>query len=471
MDVKFIYKVARADFDTPLSIFIKVGGELLLESVVNGESLGRYSIIGIGQRIRLKFNADDLLIEYLKQGKVVEKENYKNINPMKEIQKFFKNFKADFIEDLPAFYAGAIGYLGYETIACLEDIPVDNNLTALPDGFLIVPETVIVYDSISRLIYIVVPVYEADFSITEEEAQQLIHDLNDKLYSNIPSSAHQHREYKSEFMGSNLTRKDFIEIVNKAKEHIEKGDIIQVVLSQKFKIKTNINPFELYRILRIVNPSPYLFYLDMGDFQLIGSSPEVMVKLTEKKILLKPIAGTRPRGRYLEEDKLNALDLISDPKELAEHLMLVDLGRNDLGRVAVPGSVDVVDYMSIENYSHVMHIVSSIAAELKPGLDAFDLLSAVFPAGTLSGAPKIRAMELIAELEPERRGPYGGTVMYYGFNGNLDSCITIRTIVLKDGEAEIQAGAGIVYDSVPEKEFEETENKGKAMIKSIMEGF
>ncbi len=277
-------------------------------------------------------------------------------------------------------------------------------------------------------------------------------------------------EHSEKNIESNFEKEDFMEMVKQAKEYIVNGDIIQVVLSQKFKVKTGASPFQLYRILRMMNPSPYLFFLDMGDFQIIGSSPEVMVRVHEDEVLLKPIAGTRPRGKNVAEDRALEADLLNDPKEIAEHIMLVDLGRNDLGRIAVPGTVEVADYQIIERYSHVMHIVSTVRAKLDERFDAFDVIKATFPAGTLSGAPKVRAMQLISQFEKERRGPYGGMIVNLGYNGNLDSCITIRTIVLKDGEASVQAGAGIVYDSVPENEYQETINKANALLKTITEG-
>jgi anthranilate synthase component 1 len=267
----------------------------------------------------------------------------------------------------------------------------------------------------------------------------------------------------------NMSKETFLKLVEKSRDYILNGEIIQVVISQQFSLKTSSSPLELYRTLRIVNPSPYMYFLDFGHFCIIGSSPEVMVKVQNREILLKPIAGTKRRGDSIAEDDAITKELIEDSKERAEHLMLVDLGRNDLGRIAVPGSVEVTDFMTVEKYSHVMHIVSSIKAELDEKFDIFDVIKATFPAGTLAGAPKVRAMEIIAELEEGRRGPYGGMIFYLGFNGNLDSCITIRTIILQDGLATIHAGAGIVADSIPENEYTETLNKAQALISTIQE--
>ena len=271
----------------------------------------------------------------------------------------------------------------------------------------------------------------------------------------------------SEFTSSFEQRSDFEDAVRRAKEYIKAGDVFQVVLSQRFERKSNVRPLDVYRALRVVNPSPYMYYMDIGDAQIAGSSPEILVRLEGDNVTLRPIAGTRPRGATDEEDEALWQDLISDEKEVAEHIMLVDLGRNDVGRVSEVGSVSLSEFMIPERYSHVMHIVSNVEGKLKPGLDAFDVLNACFPAGTVTGAPKIRAMEIIDELEPIRRGPYAGSVGYFGYSGNMDTCLTIRTIIIKDGKVSVQAGAGIVADSVPEREYEETRNKAMGMVKAL----
>lgn len=464
-----VYKEVRADFETPLSIFLKVKAKFLLESVERGENVGRYSIIALDRRSMIKLWGRRIDICRCFNGQEV-RESAETDNPLEKVREFFSALKAPDYEGLPPFFGGAIGYLGYETVRYFEDIPVEPNKGDVPDGILIVPETLLVYDSVRRSVFIIVTTMPA------EQAETAYRDAVEKIRRTeaimaeplqLENRSRRPRKVKVE---SNMERSAFLEAVKECQEFIRAGEVIQVVLSQCFSVNTagsEILPFELYQSLRILNPSPYLFFLDFDDFHLIGSSPEVMVKVQNRELLLKPIAGTRPRGGSVAEDNRMARELLNDPKERAEHTMLIDLGRNDLGRVARPGTIEVTDMMSIEKYSHVMHIVSAIKGELDDRYDIFDVIEATFPAGTLTGAPKIRAMELIARMEPARRGPYGGMVFYLGFNGNFDSCITIRTVMLKDGIATVQAGAGIVADSLPENEFEETENKARSLIEAI----
>lgn len=456
-----------ADFETPLSIFLKLKGRFLLESVEQGSNVGRYSIIGVGIKTEFRFCGKQLEIKKFEEGKPVFSEKREMENPLIAVREFMQGIKVAEFAELPPFYGGFIGYLGYESIQYFEKIPVLDSKDEIPDGILIIPEVVFVFDVVKRAVYSIFttgPGSEPDkiYNETVERLKAITEKITSPLISNPEISKKTELEIKY-----CMTKENFINSVNKCKQYITDGEIIQVVFSQRFEVKTETDPFLLYRTLRVVNPSPYMFYLDFDDFKIIGSSPEVMVRVHNKEILLKPIAGTRKRGDTLDSDKRIAAELLNDPKEKAEHVMLVDLGRNDLGRIATPGSVEVIDYMSIEKYSHVMHIVTTIKASLDENYDVFDVIKASFPAGTLTGAPKIRAMEIIYELEDLRRGPYGGMILNLGYNMNLDSCITIRTLVLKDNIAKIQAGAGIVADSDPESEYQETINKAEAMIKTI----
>jgi len=458
-----------ADLDTPLSLFLKVKGQFLLESVEKGGSVGKYSIIGIGKTAEFVFNENTLTETFYSNGKVTGETKKSGSNPLLFVREYFNKIdKPPYVDKLPPFFGGAIGYLGYETIAYFEKIPVKPNTMDIPDGILVIPEILLVYDNVHRNVFIICCGQNNSPSPTEYGLlAQKVSDFAERI--NYPFVPEKPVPFTDSDTGveSKYTKEYFVSDVNKIKDCITQGEIIQAVLSQQFSLQTDAPPFELYRTLRILNPSPYLYYLDFGSFQIIGSSPEVMVRVKDGEVLLKPIAGTRPRGKNITEDNKLSHELINDPKERAEHLMLVDLGRNDLGRIASVGSVEVSEYMSIEKYSHVMHIVTAINAELENKYDLFDVIRATFPAGTLSGAPKIRAMQILSETEPHGRGSYGGMILNLGFNGNLDSCITIRTIVLKDGKAYIQAGAGIVADSDPEKEYTETVNKAKALVDTV----
>ncbi len=461
-----VYSEIRADFETPLSIYLKSRAKFLLESVEKGENVGRYSFIALGNKCTIKAIGNTIsIIE--NNGESSAKICREMQNPLLAIREYFSGIKAPSYEELPPFFGGAIGYIGYEAIQYFENIPVEENEDGIPDILMVIPESLLIYDSVKRTIFIIVMTFPRERPEQEyRQALQNIDALKRMLSQNLELPEREPPGWWSGFQGD-MTRDYFLECVRKSQRYIEEGEIIQVVLSQKFQVKLECDVFEIYKALRIINPSPYLFFMDFDDFFLIGSSPEVMVKLQNRELLVKPIAGTRQRGATVSEDSLISRELLADEKERAEHIMLVDLARNDLGKVSKPGSVEVADFMSIEKYSHVMHIVSTVKSELDDSYDVFDVIMAAFPAGTLSGAPKIRAMEIIHELEPKRRGIYGGIVFNLGFNGNMDSCITIRTMLIKDDTATVQAGAGIVADSIPEREYEESCNKAKALLKAI----
>ena len=359
--------------------------------------------------------------------------------------------------------------MGYDMVKFFEPIKeVKKEGLGLPDFFFMLTDTMLIFDSLRQKIKVLSNAHIEDNSPDEAylEAEQKINDIIAKLRTPLIlddslSGA------KSKSVSSNFTKDDFLTAVEKSKEYVMAGDIVQVVLSQRFEREAAGDPFHIYRALRVINPSPYMYYLDIGDAKIVGSSPEILVRFEEGKIVLRPIAGTRKRGETESADRALEEELKSDPKEVAEHIMLVDLGRNDVGRVATIGSVKVTELMKVERYSHVMHLVSNVEGELRDGLDAFDVLAACFPAGTVSGAPKVRAMEIIEELEPTRRGPYAGAVGYFSYAGNMDTCITIRTLIIKDGKVYVQAGAGIVADSMPEREYLETVNKAKGMMTAV----
>jgi len=464
-----VYREIVADLDTPLTIFAKVASEdshaFLFESLEGGEKWGRYSFIGIDPLLTFTSFKDQMEI---RRGDTVET---RTGNPLQELRNLLASFKAHQAESLPRFFGGLVGYLGYDMVKFMERLPDTHEPLDLPDSSFMVPRTVLIHDSFKQKLLIVncielkkgddpVDLYDKACSRIDEVAKRLKQPMP---YEFVESRSGDHEHEFS----SNMDEKNFKEMVQTAKEYILAGDIIQVVLSQRFHTETDLSPFALYRALRHINPSPYLFYLQLGNVIQIGSSPEILVRLENNEIELRPIAGTRHRGETDAEDKALEEELLADPKERAEHLMLVDLGRNDAGRVAKPGSVEVRDLLLVERYSHVMHIVSGVHGLLADDRDQFDVLSACFPAGTVSGAPKIRAMEIIEELEPERRGPYAGAVGYFGFSGNMDFCITIRTFVMSGRDLWIQAGAGIVADSDPGKEFEETLNKARGLRRAV----
>jgi anthranilate synthase component I len=459
-----------ADLDTPLSAYLKLADgaySYLFESVHGGEQWGRYSIIGLPCKTLVKVTGKQICLE--KDGEVLEIVTHDN--PLVWIEEFKARYNVPDIEELPRFNGGLVGYFGYETIAYIEPRscalakpdPLD-----CPDILLMVSEEILVFDNLSGKMLLLTHANpeEAD---AYDLAVARLHDLAKKLRELKAEPAKHCNSVKvkeSDFV-SGFTEQGYKDAVLKAKDYITDGDIMQVVLSQRMSIPYSAAPLDLYRALRCLNPSPYMFYLNLDEFHIVGSSPEILVRLEDNQITVRPIAGTRKRGATTELDLELEQDLLADPKELAEHLMLIDLGRNDTGRVAEIGTVQLTDKMIVERYSHVMHIVSNVTGELQEGNNAFDVLAATFPAGTVSGAPKIRAMEIINELEPVKRGIYSGAVGYIAWSGNLDTAIAIRTAVIKDGYLHIQAGAGIVYDSIPQSEWDETMNKGRAIFRAV----
>jgi len=457
------------DLDTPLTVFAKVAAgdshAFLFESLEGGEKWGRYSFIGIDPLLTCTSRGNELEIRRHDGTRTVHGD------PLVELKKLLASFRAYRAENLPRFYGGLVGYLGYDMVRFMERLPENNPPLDLPDSSFMVPRLVLIHDSLKQLLTIVNCVTVEEGSDPEnlyEEALHSIETVIERLRTPLPRDfvASPENGRPHDFT-SNMSQPAFEEMVGRAKEYILAGDIIQVVLSQRFHAETTLPPFALYRALRHINPSPYLFFLKLGEVVQIGSSPEILVRLEGDDIELRPIAGTRHRGATPEEDAALEQELLADPKERAEHLMLVDLGRNDTGRVARYGSVEVRDLLVVERYSHVMHIVSGVHGVLAPDRDQFDVLAATFPAGTVSGAPKIRAMEIIEELEPQRRGPYAGAVGYFGFSGNMDFCITIRTFVMRGPDLWIQAGAGIVADSNPGLEYQETLNKARGLRRAV----
>lgn len=471
-----IYIELLADLETPVSSFLKICNSdyaYLLESVEEQEKVGRYSFLSFQPSMVVKTKGRQIEIAEFKAKKKIKKRFLTKTNPLDEVKKIMQRYKYVALEKLPRFCGGFVGYVAYDMVRFFEKIPDKNRDDLdLPDSILMLSDNLLIFDHIEHKINIVSNVYIKDrnpvnLKCAYQNGIKNIYRLKFSLSKKIkikPSSLSLRDRAK---ISSNFSKKSFCRIVLKAKDYIRKGEIIQVVLSQRFKVKLQDKPIDVYRRLRSINPSPYMYYLKFGDLKIIGSSPEMLIRCENGLIETRPIAGTRPRGIDENQDNRLSKELLADKKERAEHLMLVDLGRNDLGRVATKGSVGVQKFMTIEKYSHVMHIVSSVIAKLDKRYDIFDVLSSAFPAGTVSGAPKIRAMEIIDELENLRRGPYAGCIGYFSFSGNLDSCITIRTIIVKGKICYIQAGAGIVADSLPKREFKETQNKAKALIEAI----
>ena len=458
-----------ADLDTPLSTYLKLANapySYLFESVQGGEKWGRYSIIGLPCRTVIKVRKRTVTTEV--DGKVVSEEQVDD--PLSWITALQQRYQVHEDEGLPRFTGGLVGYFGYETIAYIEsrlDHGDKPDPLATPDILLMVSDEVIVFDNLSGKLFIVVHVDpNQNNALAEGEAR--LQQIEQGLHQPVPEAPdHPSRQVDEADFVSGFTEEGFKAAVEKARQYIIDGDIMQVVLSQRLTIPYHARPVDLYRALRSLNPSPYMYYLDLGDHQVVGSSPEILVRLEDGQITVRPIAGTRPRGKDDAADRALERDLLADPKELAEHLMLIDLGRNDVGRVSKTGSVELTEKMIVERYSHVMHIVSNVTGQLQDGMAAMDVLRATFPAGTVSGAPKIRAMEIIDEFEPVKRGIYSGAVGYLSWNGNMDTAIAIRTAVIKDQQLSIQAGAGIVYDSVPENEWAETMNKARAIFRAV----
>ena len=463
-----------ADLDTPLSTYLKLANapySYLFESVQGGEKWGRYSIIGLPCKKVIKISGYEIS-EY-EDEKLIDKQTVDD--PLQWIDDYQSQFKVYENEKLPRFTGGLVGYFGYETIGYIEKRLAKTakpDPLQTPDILLMVSEEVVVFDNLSGKLFIIVHV---DTETDENDMEQILQNGEARLQqiagglrNTLPErKSHQTQQINEEDFVSGFTEQGYKDAVSKAKQYIVDGDIMQVVLSQRLTIPFNAPPLDLYRALRSLNPSPYMYYLDLGDHHIVGSSPEILVRLEDEQITVRPIAGTRPRGEDEASDIALEKELLADPKELAEHLMLIDLGRNDAGRVSKTSTVKLTDKMVVERYSHVMHIVSNVTGELQDGLSAMDVLRATFPAGTVSGAPKIRAMEIIDEFEPVKRGIYSGAVGYLSWNGNMDTAIAIRTAVIKDKHLSIQAGAGIVYDSIPENEWAETMNKARAIFRAV----
>lgn len=454
-DVVPVYSEVLADLDTPVSVlerFMDKENAFLLESMEGGEKWGRYSFVGIDPRPFLE-------VDHHQAGGGLE-----------GVRRIFKGVRVAAVPGLPRFIGGAVGFVGYEAIGEFERMPAPK--AGRPGMRLcsrfVQADRMIVFDNVRHTLKIVVCTRPGEAQSPEAAYRQAAADIDGiKAILAKPVQRTPYAGAGEIRFESSMTQETFCDMVNKAKDYITAGDIIQVVLSRRFSAKAQVPPLYLYRALRLLNPSPYTFFLKLGKQTLVGSSPEVMVRLTGNRVELRPIAGTRPRGKTDAEDRLLADELLSDEKEKAEHVMLVDLGRNDIGRLSEMGSVQVTDYMVVERYSHVMHLVSHVQGILRKEFDAYDVIRATFPAGTLSGAPKIRAMEIIHELEPEPRGVYGGAVGYIGYDGNMDLAITIRTLEVDDDTVSVQAGAGVVYDSDPVKEFEETGHKARGMQKAV----
>lgn len=461
-----------ADLDTPLSTYLKLANapySYLFESVHGGEKWGRYSIIGLPCKKVIKISGYE--ISQYEDGDLISQETV--TDPLQWINDFQAQFKVYEDEKLPRFTGGLVGYFGYETIGYIEKRLAKSakpDPLETPDILLMVSEEVVVFDNLSGKLFIIVQVDTDtdDIDSAVQNGETRLQQIADELRTKLPEkTSHVKQAVREEDFVSGFTEQGYKDAVSKAKQYIVDGDIMQVVLSQRLTIPFNAPPLDLYRALRSLNPSPYMYYLDLGDHHIVGSSPEILVRLEDEQVTVRPIAGTRPRGVDEASDLALEKELLADPKELAEHLMLIDLGRNDAGRVSKTASVKLTDKMVVERYSHVMHIVSNVTGELKEGLTAMDVLRATFPAGTVSGAPKIRAMEIIDEFEPVKRGIYSGAVGYLSWNGNMDTAIAIRTAVIKDKHLSIQAGAGIVYDSVPENEWAETMNKARAIFRAV----
>lgn len=473
-----VWKEVLADQETPVSAYERVRKFLrerdhashtyLLESVEGGENIGRYSFIGgtprtiiraYGRRVEISTNGAD--------AQVIE-----DVDPLDALKSHMTQF-APVVDDpaLPRFIGGAVGFLGYDVVSQFEPrVPViGNDEIGNPDMVFMVTDGLIVFDRVNHNLKVVANAHiDGDANEAYDKALAQIDELCEALSTPIPRILiDTHDEVEPLEPKSNTTKEEFLGMVEKTKEYIRSGDVIQTVISQRFEVDNEADSLDVYRALRAINPSPYMFCLDMGESAIVGTSPEILVRSEDRKVEVRPIAGTRPRGATPEEDLAFEKELLTDPKERAEHIMLVDLGRNDIGRVCEYNSVEIPDLMVIERYSHVMHIVSDVTGKLAAEHDEYDLVRASFPAGTVSGAPKIRAMEIIAELEKSKRGPYAGSVGYFNYNGNFDAAITIRTVILDKDKAYVQAGAGIVADSVPMSEYEETRNKARGMMKAL----
>ncbi len=470
-----VYRQLFSDTLTPVSAYSRIRSStcsFLFESVVGGEQVGRYSFSGANPFLTISASGESVVIETDPSRTMEVPTTYTSQDPLGELEALLGRYPGVHLPELPRFIGGAVGYAGYDTVRYVEHLPkAPHDDRQLPDLVFSIYDLMVIFDHIQKTVLVVahVPVYGKVSLADYESACERIDLLVEKLSQPDQLAIADVKPLGpvSEGYTSNFSQAGFEEIVEKAKEYIRSGDIFQVVLSQRLTRRSKASPLDIYRALRVVNPSPFMFLLETADSQLIGASPEIMVRVEEGETTIRPLAGTRRRGRTIEEDRALEVELLADEKELAEHIMLVDLARNDVGRVAAFGTIRLSDMMRVERYSHVMHITSNVSGQLAEGKTPLDALRSGLPAGTVSGAPKVRAMQIIDELEPHRRGPYGGAVGYIDFSGNLDTCIALRTLVVKDGVVYLQAGAGIVADSVPALEYEETLNKAKALLRAI----
>ncbi len=464
--VTTIIREISADLETPVSLYLKLRGDgasFLLESVEGGERIARYSFIGVQPRAEYILRDGEIEIKDNQGSRIVQYEG----DPTKFLQNEMKRFPAVRLPNAPRFTGGLVGYLGYESVRFFEPtLQLSMKRSSIPDGIYLLADTIIAFDHARRTIFLIANILDGD----TEAANQKLDSIAERIHAPLPPA--KKINVAPSKVKANHTQGTYEDMVRAAKEHIVAGDIFQVVLSQRFSRETNVEPFDVYRSVRRLNPSPYMFFFDFGlvddePLFIVGSSPEMFVRLEGRTASLRPIAGTRPRGADSNADDLLAKELLADSKERAEHVMLVDLGRNDLGRVCEYGTIKISDFFTVEKYSHVMHIVSHVEGTLRPELTAFDLVRAAFPAGTVSGAPKVRAMEIIAELESDARNAYAGMIGYFGFDGAMDTCLAIRTMVGRGNTVSVQAGAGIVADSNPSTEYQETVNKASAMLRAI----
>ena len=452
-----VYREIDADLDTPVSAYLKVARppySFLLESVEGGERIARYSFIGTEPEDVIKTGSGQELGE---------------VDPLVAVERALSGRKVVETPDMGRFIGGAVGYMTYDVVKYFERLPSpDSDPVGVPESVFMITKTFLVFDHLTQKIRVVSHAdLRGDVDQGYHEAIERIDELVDRLDGPTPPLPQRNGRASDGEVVSNISRDDYKAIVERIKRYVYDGDVIQVVPSRRMERRTAAHPLDIYRALRTINPSPYMYYLELDDFHIVGASPEMLVQVENGTVSTRPIAGTLPRGSSEGEDLELEQELLADEKERAEHIMLVDLGRNDIGRVSRPGTVEVTELMGVERYSHVMHIVSHVTGRLRDGMSSYDALRACFPAGTLSGAPKIRAMEVIAEVEPDKRGPYGGAVGYFDFAGNMDTAITIRTMVVKDGVAYVQAGGGIVHDSIPDAEYEETVNKASASLRAI----
>ncbi len=483
VDLVPVYRRLVSDSLTPVTAFHKLDAgrcSCLAESVVGGEKVGRYSFLAIHPFLEIEAYGDRVTISShsgvsASGAPILETRQFESSDPLRQLRQRIESVRAATLPELPPFCSGAVGYAGYDIVRYVEHLPnPPKDDRRVPDLAFAFYDQMVVFDNVTKTIVVVamarIKEAKGDLRKAYREACRRVDAIVDELHARPcdlgPVDIETQSEVRIEYT-SNFTREDFEAAVRKGVEYIKAGDIFQVVFSQRLEVPIRSHPFQIYRMLRVVNPSPFMFYVRMPSVTLVGSSPEIMVRVVRGEVTTRPLAGTRPRGKTDEEDRLLGEELLADPKERAEHVMLVDLGRNDVGRVSQYRTVNLTDVMTIERYSHVMHITSNVSGRLAPGKTAFDALQACLPAGTVSGAPKVRAMQIIDELEPHRRGPYGGAVGYIDFSGNMDTCIALRTIVIQGDKAYVQAGAGIVADSIPENEWNETLNKARGLLKAI----